>query len=661
MLVLETVEATIENQKVAEPERSFLVVSIINVGQFSRGSPCQQRLGEPLGLSFKSSRISSSPHSDHGGRIVGAKITRDIIEAYIACKTKAHLKLTGQHGIVSDYEGFLLQTRQGVQEQAISKIVEMNPDNEVVRGITLTAAALRSGPSFVLDAILEDDLMRLRYDGLKRVDEPSKLGNFRYVPILFHGARKVGKEQRLLLELYGLALSRLQGQIPTSGYVWHGKECTTTRVRLGGDLRKTERLLREVKELVGAESPPRLILNNHCQVCEFRQRCHDEAVREDNISLLRGMGEKEVKSYARKGIFTVTQLAHTFRPRRKGKRQVQRRNKRHHALQALALRDKRIYIFGTPELQTSPVRIYLDVEGDPDEGYVYLIGIIVVQGNSERKHSFWADGKDQEGRILEEFLAEVSKYENFLVFCYGSYERVFLQRMLKQAKRKDHVDKVLKALVNALSMIYSYFYFPTYSNGLKEIGGCLGFSWSEPDASGIQSIVWRKRWETTRSKQWKQKLTTYNLEDCAALKRVTEFIQAVSTWAKEGGRKPLEGSGVPEVALVHELDKAANISKWGKTRFVHPEFNYINDCAYFDYQRQRVFVRTSRTVRRRKKLRRGIQQNRRLRKSQELHHRKHKLSLLRFQRSRSRIKSESRCQGKSGQESFRPCRNSGWG
>jgi hypothetical protein len=131
----------------------------------------------------------------------------------------------------------------------------------------------------------------------------------------------------------------------------------------------------------------------------------------------------------------------------------------------------------------------------------------------------------------------------------------------------------------------------------------------------IQSIVWRKRWETTKGKQWKQKLTTYNLDDCAALKRMTEFIQAVSTWAREGGRKPLEGSDVPEVALVHELDKAANISKWGKTRFVHPEFNYINDCAYFDYQRQRVFVRTSRTVRRRTKLRRGIQQNRRLRKS----------------------------------------------
>jgi ABC-type phosphate/phosphonate transport system substrate-binding protein len=61
----------------------------------------------------------------------------------------------------------------------------------------------------------------------------------------------------------------------------------------------------------------------------------------------------------------------------------------------------------------------------------------------------------------------------------------------------------------------------TYSNGLKEVGACLGSSWSDPDASGTQSIVWRVRWEATRDEQWKQKLMTYNLEDGAVLKRVT--------------------------------------------------------------------------------------------------------------------------------------------
>ena len=179
-----------------------------------------------------------------------------------------------------------------------------------------------------------------------------------------------------------------------------------------------------------------MILNDHCQVCEFRQRCHEQAVREDSISLLRGISENEVKHFARKGLFTVTQLAHTFRPRRKGTRKGPGSQKHHHALQAMAVRDKTIYVFGTPELPAKPVRIYVDMEGDPDENYVYLIGMIVVRDGTETRHSFWADSKEQETQIFEAFLAEVAKYEDASVFCYGAYERAFLKRMRKQAKRK---------------------------------------------------------------------------------------------------------------------------------------------------------------------------------------------------------------------------------
>src|SRR6202023_1814804 len=114
-------------------------------------------------------------------------------------------------------------------------------------------------------------------------------------------------EQNLLLEVYGLLLSRLQGRMPGYGVVWHGKDCRATRVRLGTDPKKAEKVLRDLQEMRDA-GPPRLLLNDHCQVCEFRQRCHAQAVQEDNISLLRSMGEKEVKNYAKKGILTVTQL-----------------------------------------------------------------------------------------------------------------------------------------------------------------------------------------------------------------------------------------------------------------------------------------------------------------------------------------------------------------
>jgi len=551
------------------------------------------------------------------GRIMATKITRDVLESYLNCKYKGHLKLAGQVGTKVDYEILLTEQKAELRLAVMEKILAEHPTDEVVRNTPLTAATLRQGPLFVFDATLEDDLMCLSFDGLQKMEGPSKLGDFHYIPMLFHVGRKIGKAQRLLLELYGLLLSRIQGSTPARGVIWDGAGCQATKVRLSLDLRLVERLLRDLKEIATSESPPQLILNDHCSVCEFRQRCQTQAVQEDNISLLRGIGEKEIKAYARKGILTVTQLAHTFRPRRKPKRAVQYSKKRYHSLQALAIRDKRIYVFGTPEMKTSAVAIYLDVESTSQNGFVYLIGMVVVENGTEKRYSLWADNQDQECSIFEQFLAVVCQYENVLVFCYGSYEKTFLKRMRKQAKRKKSVDKMLDRLVNTLSLIYSYVYFPTYSNGLKDVGGYLGCSWTEADASGIQSMVWRMQWEATHDEAWKHTLLTYNLEDCAALKKVTELIYAVAA-SNSLGKEPLTiGDKAVPVSRVQDVDKLANERKWGRVNFHHADFEYINNCAYFDYQRDRVFIRTSRTLKRNKAKRAGSR-NRRLRVTKRL-------------------------------------------
>ena len=388
-------------------------------------------------------------------------------------------------------------------------------------------------------------------------------------------------------------------------------------MRFSAGLEAAEVLLDEITRMQRGEATPKLRLNDHCQICEFRPWCHAQAVKEDNLSLLRGLGEKEIKSYGRKGLFTLTQLAHTFRPRRKGKRSDHGSKHRYHALQALAIRDKTVYVLGAPDVPSGTVRIYLDTEGNPEEGFVYLIGMIVCDGSGEHRYSFWADSKNQERDIFEQFLAVVSRYDHPSIFCYGSYERTFIKRMRRHARRKKPVDQILGALVNTLSIIYAHFYFPTYSNGLKEIGRCLGCSWADENASGVQSIAWRLRWEKSRDDQWKARLIEYNLEDCAALRRVTDFLHAASAEAPSPPRRLPHDAVIPQIARVRDLDKLANTERFGNINFAHPEFEFVNNCAYFDYQRQRVFVRTSKIIK--KNLRRpGLWQNRRPRASRRI-------------------------------------------
>ena len=193
----------------------------------------------------------------------------------------------------------------------------------------------------------------------------------------------------------------------------------------------------------------------------------------------------------------------------------------------------------------------------------------------------------------------VTRFDDFRVFCYGSYEKAFLQKMRMRSNRKDLVDRVLNSLVNILSLIYPHIYFPTYSNGLKEVASYLGCTWTDPNASGIQSITWRMRWENTHEDTWKQRLIVYNLEDCEALKQVTEFIYSHCLEATPTSG-PLSSPKVrPTVARVQEIENKCYTHQWGHTRFLNPDFTYINAVSHFDYQRDRVYVRTSRKVRKR--------------------------------------------------------------
>src|SRR5262249_3011115 len=156
-----------------------------------------------------------------------------------------------------------------------------------------------------------------------------------------------------------------------------------------------------------------------------------------------------------------------------------------------------------------------DAEGSEDGGFAYLLGVLLVEGESQMMHSFWADGPDQEVAAFDGFLDLLDGREDFVLFYYGSYERRLLRRMRKVVKRATLADRLLANAVNVLSAIHACVYFPTFSNGLKDVAGFLGCKWTEANATGLQSLVWRARWEQTHEQIWKDKLLAYNAEDCA--------------------------------------------------------------------------------------------------------------------------------------------------
>src|SRR5205807_3043794 len=66
--------------------------------------------------------------------------------------------------------------------------------------------------------------------------------------------------------------------------------------------------------------------------------------------------------------------------------------------------------------------------------------------------------------------------------------------MRKVVKRTKLVNRLLDNAANVVSVLHACVYFPTYSNGLKAVGGHLGCTWTEEsydDRPRVNQSVWQ--------------------------------------------------------------------------------------------------------------------------------------------------------------------------
>jgi predicted RecB family nuclease len=437
--------------------------------------------------------------------------------------------------------------------------------------------------------------MQAHLHAVEWVAAPDKPHDSPYMPIRCVPREKITTQDKLLLAFDALVLWTVSDEAPRFGKIIHGRKQATAKVELAGWLDMAQTVVSQIAAQQANPTPPPFILNTHCAACEFKARCRQTAFEKDELSLLANMTAKERKQQHSKGIFSITQLSYTFRARRKPKRFASKPDKYSHALRALALRERKIHIAGKPELKLKGNPVYMDVEGVPDRDSYYLIGLRIKSSDAYVQYSFWANELSEEKEIWAAFLQTLTTIDNPQLIHYGGYETTFLKRM--QARYRAAVeppvflDQLIAESVNVLSVIYAQIYFPTYSNGLKEIAQYLGFQWSESDASGLYTLMWRSQWECSKEAGLKQKLVTYNAEDCEALEIVA------STVAQLCQRQTEEANAEDNIVYTDSM-KRESLYRFGKNAFSMPEFEYINQAAYWDYQREKIYVRSSKRLKR---------------------------------------------------------------
>jgi hypothetical protein len=252
-------------------------------------------------------------------------------------------------------------------------------------------------------------------------------------------------------------------------------------------------------------------------------------------------------------------------------------------LQALAIREKTVYIHGTPELPKRQSSVYLDIEGLPDRDFYYLIGALVVADGHETFYSFWADNKCDQKIIFRQFAKILSTLPDLGVFHFGEYDGIAMKRValsLPNAQRHQF-EAIIQKSVNVLSVVHPHCYFPTPSNSLKDLAKALGGEWTSREATGLQSIIWRATWETDKNPRTKAALIRYNQEDCLNLKRLCDFIRRA------------ESTDALKVISTQKMQREnSERGAFGPRRWTIDDLQYVTKCAYFDYQREKVFFRT---------------------------------------------------------------------
>lgn len=510
-----------------------------------------------------------------------------VIYDYYSCRYKAFLKHNNKSGLTHNLAQF---EQDKIAKKEISVLSDIRNNGDI---LDLSSGAIQQ--SYFdknYDLIQNVKFTHKTYhitlnliNQNKSIEkEPS------YCSVFFIPVRKIEKEHKLFVSSCQLIINDYSKHISSDCIVYHNGSNSPVKIESKSLKKDAEIGLTELPLVI--ENPPPIHLSKACHLCEYRDYCENLAREQGNLTLLKGLSLNEIEKLNKKGIFTVYQFSFTFRPRKKRKRNTVFIKKHHHALQALAIRTNKTYIYSAISVPSSKNKIFIDIEYLPEDKFPYLIGMVIIKGEKEISYSIWINDENEYRAKVEYFLEIVSSIKDFQIYYYGQIERKLFETIQKfDTTGKGVVNRMLEKSVNVLSLIYGNLYFPTYSNSLKNIANYLGFSWTIEKTTGLDAIYWRRNWLETGNESQKEKLIQYNIDDCLALREIVYFILS----ALKNNTSEYKNITV-STNESDDLPSRYGEYEFGSQKFINEDFEYINTCAYFDYQHNKVYIRTNNSL-----------------------------------------------------------------
>lgn len=371
--------------------------------------------------------------------------------------------------------------------------------------VASTIAAMRTGAQVIVQGALASSQWSGRADILRRLEEPSDLGDWSYEVIDTKLARATKGGTVLQLCLYSDLVAQVQGRMPDYAYVVAPlTDFQPERFRVS-DFAAYYRLVRGrlVSALVNTEDVyPEPV--PHCEICRWRKRCDDRRHADDHLSLVAGISKVQRAELTRRGASTMTALGAVALPlpwkpergaissyeriREQARIQVEGRGAGAMLFEPLPIEPG----FGLTRLPApSDGDVFFDLEGDPfvgDGGLEFLFGYAFKDSNGELIYvADWSFSRTDEKAAFERFVdfvtARRQQYPDLHIYHYAPYEPGALKRLMgRYASREEEIDGLLRGqiLVDLYRVVRHAIRASVESYSIKKLEALYGFMRATP-------------------------------------------------------------------------------------------------------------------------------------------------------------------------------------
>jgi predicted RecB family nuclease len=422
-------------------------------------------------------------------------------------------------------------------------------------GYTATIAAMKAGAPYIYQAALRDGNWIGFADFLIRVNEPSDLGAWSYIPLECKLALHPKPYFVIQACAYCELLGAIQGRQPEQFALLLGDRQLQYFDRADYSYYVAQLRLDflAMMERFDPSQRPIPTISDHRP---WQTVADQDLLDRDHLSLVANISRRHIRHLEADGINTVAQLAKLDRPIPKLKTAIRERLVIQAQLQCEARSGKPTYRL-LPVDPTTPDRglgglppasdfdIFFDMEGYPlgeSGGLEYLFGATVCEENELQFYDWWAHDRASECRAFEAFIDWVSdrwrRDPSLHIYHYAPYETTALKRLMgRHGTRESELDALLRGrvFVDLYRIVNQGLQVGEPAYSIKNLERFYGRKRAGDVATAQDSVIQYFQWQQVRDGDRPEDsailatIRDYNREDCDSTYELARWLRTLQT------------------------------------------------------------------------------------------------------------------------------------